>query len=237
MQKRGDLHWKTAIPQRIWTGMRLTRLRGTLIRAFLKTRQGKSPLSKLPQTINPTRTVRGQHDKAAVLCADTRHLIKMSHMLEKVPKRAHKRLFSLWCLEEAVSLPGLALFPWSCPRSRCRPCWACFCRNTSHSRGCEGTGSPPTQSQTPLKRSHWCREPHVVVAATQTCRWESWMTDFVPLRFAGVSEDARLGLADKVSKGVHFQGAVQIYVGTQRRQKAALLGFKQWKQNSENHIQ
>lgn len=54
----------------------------------------------------------------------------------------------------------------------------------------------------------------------------SWMTDFVPLRFAGVSEDTRLGLADKVSKRVHFQGAVQIYEGTQRRQKAALTGLK-----------
>lgn len=57
------------------------------------------------------------------------------------------------------------------------------------------------------------------------------MTDFVPLRFTGVSEDARLGLADKVSKRVHFQGAVQIYEGTEIR------GFTPQKQNLKNHIQ
>lgn len=43
MQMRADLLWKTAIPQRMWTGVGLTRLRGTLIRTFLRTRRGNPP--------------------------------------------------------------------------------------------------------------------------------------------------------------------------------------------------
>lgn len=35
-----------------------------------------------------------------------------------------------------------------------------------------------------------------------------FVTDFVPMWLHGVSEDAGLGLADEVSIGIHFKGAV-----------------------------
>lgn len=57
-------------------------------------------------------------------------------------------------------LPALAPCPWSCPRSRCRPCWAWICRSISRSTGCAGTASPPAQFRTPvgqLRRKAWVR--------------------------------------------------------------------------------
>lgn len=43
------------------------------------------------------------------------------------------------------------------------------------------------------------------------CAVEGDATDFVPLWLSGISEDPSLGFADKVSVGVHFKGAVQIW--------------------------
>lgn len=100
MQSTGNLFGldrNLKIPLRMWAGIYATSLHELIIGAFLKTRHEKSPLSKLCQTINPTRNIRGRRDKPTPLCAETRQLIKISQMVGNVPKRMQMSLLVAAC--------------------------------------------------------------------------------------------------------------------------------------------
>lgn len=101
MQSTGNLFGldtrNLKVPVCMWAGIYATTLHELIIGTFLKTRHEKSPLSKLCQTINPTRNIRGRHDKPTPSCAETRQLIKISQMVGNVPKRKQMSLLVAAC--------------------------------------------------------------------------------------------------------------------------------------------